>query len=104
MRLLGQEQCSGTTPLATLQKKVQVNARYRVQIAISKTAADATAGDNRGGFSGRSWMEGGMETGFLAVLNKEDNFAVFGEASTHNLTETHITTQPQVNISSANRT
>ena len=45
--------------------------------------------------------EGG---GFLAAWNKERNVAVFGEACSHSLTETHITAQWQVNTSSANRT
>lgn len=48
-------------------------------------------------------LEGGIGGGgFLAVSNKGENF-VFREASSHNLKETHITTQRQVNTSSANR-
>lgn len=34
------------------------------------------------------WKEGG----FLAVLNKEENVAAFGDTSSHNPIETHITT------------
>lgn len=75
--------------MARLQKKVQVDAGYRVEKAISKTAADATAGDNGEVFQAR---HGRKEGGYLAVLNKEENVAVFGDTSSHNPTETHITT------------
>lgn len=64
VRSLGRELCSGETPVARLQKKVQVNLRYRVEQAISKTAPDATAGDNSGGFSDPSRLEeGGLVLG-----------------------------------------
>lgn len=56
--------------MARLQKKVQVNTRYRVEKAIGKTAADATAGDNGGGFSGQSLREGGV----LGSVEQEGNF------------------------------
>ena len=74
--------------MATLQKKVQVNVRYRVEKVISKTAPDAAAGDNRRFFNG-----GRRGGGFLAVLNQEENVAVFGDASSHSSTETHGTTR-----------
>lgn len=73
--------------MARLQKKVQVNVRYRVEKVISKTAPDAAAGDNR------RFFIGGRGVGFLAVLNQEENVSVFGDASSHSPTETHITTQ-----------
>ncbi len=60
--------------MARLQKKVQVNAGYRVEKAISKTAADATAGDNGGGFSGQSWMEGGRVLGSVEQGRKCSRF------------------------------
>lgn len=43
--------------------------------AIGKITADATVGDNRGGFSGRIWWWWwGV---FLTVMNKGELFAVF---------------------------
>lgn len=83
-------------------KRKSKSTQDRLEKAISKTALDSTAGDNRGVFSGQRWMEGGG--GFLSVLNKEENVVVFGDTSSHNPTETRITTQRRVNTSSAYRT
>lgn len=55
--------------MARLQTRVQVNTRYRAEKAISKTAADATAGDNRGRFF-RPELEGVGVCGVVLVKHR----------------------------------
>lgn len=74
---LGQELWSVTIPVAGLQKKVS-----RVGKAISKTAVDATGGDQEGFQAAVGWILG-------PVMNNGDNVAVFGHASFLNPIETH---------------
>lgn len=70
--------------MARLQTRVRVNTRYRVEKAISETAADATAGDNRGRVF-RPGLEGGGREAGVVPVNREENVAVFGDEFSHGL-------------------
>lgn len=89
------------TPVAGLQKKVK-STRDRESKKLSVKRQQMPQLEIRGQvFQAR--VGGGGERGLGSDEARKENIAVFGDASSHNPTETHKTTQRQVNTSSANR-